>query len=869
MSRVTRLTGYALALCLLPTAILRAQLIEEVFAPNPGDLYSSYVELGGIGGDMPETGQTYLFTPLWQTESELFFADLRGLYNDQGATEGNWGLGYRKMITPDTIFGVYGYYDQRNTQFDNTFRQGTLGMEILRVQNEARWNVYIPEADQDEAAPVAFLAGGNINVAQGFEAAYYGTDFEYGHLLRDTPNGDREVRGYVGGYVFDRGEDQYKSIIGPRVRVEGRMFDLPALGNGSRVVAGAQYQYDDARGSQGIAYAGIRLAFGGRKLDRLHRRMMNPVVRDVDIVVNEGGRGQAEIAKIALTGEMPSDVVFINGDTIDPETVFANAGPDSLVIFNGEISTDPGFVFNNGQTAIGGGGILPVIGCETGLMANFIAPGGRPTITGTNIMNDVFTLADMNVVSGLNIEGGGNGLYGPGGGTFLFRDISVTGADDSGAFFDGSVTADIIDSQFNGNDNSGLAVVNNLNGNLINNRFNNNANDGAAIGGDINGDLIGNQFNGNQSDGLDDVDNIFGNVVNNQFNGNGSGGLYMTDNLTGNVTGNTFNGNTRADGLRIGGALIGNLNNNTTNGNGDGKNDHGFEIRNGVMGSITNNTANDNEGDGIHIVGDVSGDISGNTTNNNDPGIYVEGNVGGNVSNNTANNNANQGIFIDGTVFGDVVNNETNDNGSDGLVIGLLQGGDIRNNTALRNDSSGILLLTAKHSGNITNNIANDNTFGGITLGSNPFGATTFSGSITGNTTNGNLLGIQTISLFGTDFISGNVSGNVSGNTANQNTIAGIAISGTVGGDIFDNTTNDNDGNGFHLVGNILMGTVFEDNTANGNGADGFNFGDNNGTFSNNRASFNTGMGYNGGANNGTATNNTGSGNTGGGNTYP
>jgi len=259
MSRVTRLTGYALALCLLPTAILRAQLIEEVFAPNPGDLYSSYVELGGIGGDMPETGQTYLFTPLWQTESELFFADLRGLYNDQGATEGNWGLGYRKMITPDTIFGVYGYYDQRNTQFDNTFRQGTLGMEILRVQNEARWNVYIPEADQDEAAPVAFLAGGNINVAQGFEAAYYGTDFEYGHLLWDTPNGDREVRGYVGGYVFDRGEDQYKSIIGPRVRVEGRMFDLPALGNGSRVVAGAQYQYDDARGSQGIAYAGLRL----------------------------------------------------------------------------------------------------------------------------------------------------------------------------------------------------------------------------------------------------------------------------------------------------------------------------------------------------------------------------------------------------------------------------------------------------------------------------------------------------------------------------------------------------------------------------------------------------------------------------------
>ena len=183
------------SLLILSTLSVRsdAQFVEEVLGPKPGDLYTSYVELGGIGGDFPETGTTFLFTPLWQTESELFFADLRGLYNDQGETEGNWGLGYRKMISPDTIFGVYGYYDQRNTEFNNTFRQGTLGMEILRVRNEARWNVYIPGDNQEEATPVAFIAGGTINVAQGFEAAYYGTDFEYGHLLWDTPNGDTEL----------------------------------------------------------------------------------------------------------------------------------------------------------------------------------------------------------------------------------------------------------------------------------------------------------------------------------------------------------------------------------------------------------------------------------------------------------------------------------------------------------------------------------------------------------------------------------------------------------------------------------------------------------------------------------------------------
>ena len=318
--------------------------------------------------------------------------------------------------------------------------------------------------------------------------------------------------------MFDRGEDGYKSIIGPRMRVEGRMYDLPALGNGSRVVAGAQWQYDDARGSQGILYAGVRLAFGGTpKLDRFQRRMVNPVVRDVDIITNTGGRGPAEQACLVFPEHDPmmcapadhqvGDVVFINEDTADPEMVFANAGANSVVIFNGQISTATGFFFNDGQVAMGGGGILPVIGCETGLEANFRAPGRRATISGTSTMDDIFTLADHNVVSGLNLVGGRFGLSGLNGGTFLFRNISVTGAQFDGAYFEDDVFVDIVNSRFHDNGFDGFYVLGNLNGNITNSQFNDN---------DLRGLIV--------------IDNLTGNITGSRFNGNGGRGLFVGDN---------------------------------------------------------------------------------------------------------------------------------------------------------------------------------------------------------------------------------------------------------------------------------------------------------------------------------------------------
>lgn len=119
---MTRITSLALGLVVfLAPAILRAQILDDVFDEGFDQPYAPYIELGGIGGDFPETGTTFLFAPLWQTPDEMFFADLRGLYNDLDEVEGNWGLGYRRMINDDAIFGLYGYYDVRYTEFNNRY----------------------------------------------------------------------------------------------------------------------------------------------------------------------------------------------------------------------------------------------------------------------------------------------------------------------------------------------------------------------------------------------------------------------------------------------------------------------------------------------------------------------------------------------------------------------------------------------------------------------------------------------------------------------------------------------------------------------------------------------------------------------------
>ena len=47
--------------------------------------------------------------PLYQDGQSLFFADIRGRWDDSSNSEGNFGLALRTMIDPTWFVGAYGF----------------------------------------------------------------------------------------------------------------------------------------------------------------------------------------------------------------------------------------------------------------------------------------------------------------------------------------------------------------------------------------------------------------------------------------------------------------------------------------------------------------------------------------------------------------------------------------------------------------------------------------------------------------------------------------------------------------------------------------------------------------------------------------
>ncbi len=238
----------------------------------------------------------------------------------------------------------------------------------------------------------------------------------------------------AGGFHFDNGTTGFQNITGPRVRLEIRAFDIPLLGDDSRVVLGTQYELDDVRGDVGTLTFGARIPFGpggGRnrdvRLTGLARRMVAPIVRDPEIVTNSGF-GIAESAKFANSGQVISTAIVVDGNTINPEATIEGAGANSIVIADGFAGTiDPADTvdLNPNQHVLGGGTQLAVIGCDTGAAATFDVPGTRPTINNSFVLNDGGTL------SGLNIAGQGTtaAVQIVGNGIFQLFDNSLTNLD--------------------------------------------------------------------------------------------------------------------------------------------------------------------------------------------------------------------------------------------------------------------------------------------------------------------------------------------------------------------------------------------------------------------------------------------------------
>lgn len=353
-----------------------------------GPKWVPYADIEGKLGTDRSLGDVSLFVPLGQSNDSLVFGNLITRLDDQDSFEGNVGLGYREKVDGSYILGGYTYFDRRKSASDNYFNQFTAGAEFMTDVWTVRANGYF--ADNDLAPTgggVVTQTGTQIFVQSNVEGALSGFDAEVGRVI---PLGldDVTLTGFAGGFHF--GRSGFDDVSGPRGRAELSFNNLwdTILPSGTQLRFGAEVQHDDMRDTQGFLSARLRVPLFGAgsssNLSVLDQRMVDPVVRDIDVVA--GGGLSAPVAPLLGSAQVRG-VSIISGNN-DLGTALVAAGPGSIVIIdgtNGPVTSAGSATVQPGQILVGAqsaqfGFVDPTTG-QTVLWSP--TPGGvRPDIQG-------------------------------------------------------------------------------------------------------------------------------------------------------------------------------------------------------------------------------------------------------------------------------------------------------------------------------------------------------------------------------------------------------------------------------------------------------------------------------------------------------
>ncbi len=507
--------------------------------PN-GPMWDAYTAWSVKPGNRRVMGDGQIVVPLWQNSTSMLFADVRGQVDDSGSYEGNWGVGFRQIRDNRWILGAYGFYDRRKTETGNYFSQGTFGIEAMSVEWEARANVYLPDSRPLEiagsaTAPRALIFNNRAVIRTGrnsLEQALYGVDFEVGKLFYEW-GPDIELRGFLTAFHFDTENQGFTNVTGARGRAELRIYDLNFLGEGSRINIGAEYQYDEIRASQATAMLRVQIPLGRKRpvQTRLQRRMMDRIVRDVDIVsTNKTQRSVDEEALDVLTGRSFGRIDLVDGTTPDvASAVQLNAasnpgGPSTVIVSDraGQVRFTSTVDLRPFQNIIGSGYRQRVIGAVTGRTLILTIPGSRPDIVAqttatTPVVINAINLEDDTTVRGLGISVAVDAIRGTTINRAVIDQNIITGAGVTG---------------------SGLRVITSFSGNVTGNNV-----DGVGLDGlwidtlDVDGlfnGIAGGRFSGNlvENNGTDGI-HIDGFalgafIINNESNFNGLSGYLVT-----------------------------------------------------------------------------------------------------------------------------------------------------------------------------------------------------------------------------------------------------------------------------------------------------------------------------------------------------
>ncbi len=114
----------------------------------PVELPLGSVTLGGQFSESLNTVYLDSLTALWTPGNAVLFYNGRNSYNDDSQYVYTPGLAFRYLVPDrDVIIGVNGYYDTIDSQYENQFGNFGFGAEILTKWVDARFNYYLPTAD--------------------------------------------------------------------------------------------------------------------------------------------------------------------------------------------------------------------------------------------------------------------------------------------------------------------------------------------------------------------------------------------------------------------------------------------------------------------------------------------------------------------------------------------------------------------------------------------------------------------------------------------------------------------------------------------------------------------------------------------------
>ncbi|MEW4561494.1 right-handed parallel beta-helix repeat-containing protein [Bremerella sp. JC770] len=758
-----------------------------------GPKWNAFAEFNFSPGNAEVLGDGLAFIPLWQNESQLLFADVRGLHSDKPATEANWGMGFRSLDDNGWILGGYGFFDRRWEGEGYQFDQVTLGAEFMSYDWDFRVNGYIPTNGTQgfNATPTPVFTGSTIALATQGAAGTYGMEFEVGRLLATwRENNALELRGFLGAYRFDNNNAGIEEVIGPRARLELRSFEVPGLPEGSRLTANVSYQWDQVREEQISAGIALRIPLRGwgRRLDPLQRRMLDRVVRDRDIVTQEADH--YEPAKYADTGELIGEVDVFDANSPNLAQQIANSNKQVIILdgSQGALATAEVLVLGEGKTLRGAG--FEITGAQSNKTTFF---GARPTVDARSVtdydsieLGNGTTLRDVDLLAG---SGNGVGSGEENLTEVTIENVHVSQAGEHGfGFYDFS--GSVRNSQAIGSGKNGFRFSR-LDGTVEGNLAEGNGNQGYFMS-ELMGTLRANESHGNSVNGFD-ISQVMGNVVSNTATGNGENGFRFSSNSGESIVANNVATSNDTNGFHLSSVV------------GDALVTQNYAGGNGRVGFLLGTLSSNALVEGNSSVGNVSTGFYFN---------YLRGNA--RFEENESLSNGEHGYrFSDITGTAQFLSNVSRFNAGDGYSFSDLKGeGVFSENVASNNGGHGVYMLFVRDDAEFSNNVTAMNGQDGV-----HFYYVSGNASMTYNESNDN-------SMNGFSFLDVTDTARFAHNTATSNVGDGFQLAYVVEDGVFtQNTAADNGGNGFDFI-NVIGNAAFTHNTAERNTLSGFNFSD-------------------------------------------